>query len=251
MAKEEVLSFPALCCFKTVTFKCICLCWRSCLSANGRESTAHGLAVNICKMASLASCVSILRRLLCSWFTKTHSCPAKHRGKWKCKRGSRVVTWPLRGIFFLRGCPRSKGAWPVVVPVWFVLLLTGRRSRLWPWGLAWMAFLRAAVEEGKRVSSMAVSSQPGSASGLGQGSTGRWRVAGRGFIKRRAGCLSLSLCLGLVVVRFACLPGPFWGQAFNIEHLYSDLRWVPLCLWKCSCALNTKGTEAGKAPRHF
>lgn len=62
---------------------------------------------------------------------------------------------------------------------------------------------------------MAVSSQPGSASGLGQGSAGRWRVAGRGCIARWAGghrSFSLSLCLVLVVLCFACLLEPFWGR---------------------------------------
>lgn len=62
--RNKPSSFPVLCCFKAVTFKCICLCWCSCLSANRREGTTHRLAINICKMSSLTSCISLLRHRL-------------------------------------------------------------------------------------------------------------------------------------------------------------------------------------------
>lgn len=64
MVGAEEVCFSALCFLKAVISKCICLCWCSCVSAKGRESTAPGYSVHICKMASLASCISFLMHLL-------------------------------------------------------------------------------------------------------------------------------------------------------------------------------------------
>lgn len=69
---------------------------------------------------------------------------------------------------------------------------------------------------------MAVLSQPGSASVLGQGSAGRWKVASRGCISCWAGCLSLGLCLILVAFCFACLLEPFWGRLSTTSSTHSQ-----------------------------
>lgn len=216
MAKEEALHFLALCCFKAVACKCICLRWCSCLSANGRESTTRGPAVNICKMASLASCVSLPRHLLCL----------------------RVYKKALWRIGVLEDCISPADSLLHCAPPCC-------------WGRAATCERR----EGGRESSMAVSSGPGSASGLGRGSVGRWRVAVRGCTTWQAGghrCLSLSLCLVSVALRFACLLEPFWGRLSTAPstHSRASYGYRRACENGVVC-WTPEGTEAREATRHF
>ena len=155
-----------------------------------------------------------------------------------------------RGVFLLhllRNCAAAKelGRWPCHcgLPSWWWAGPSpgcGREGLLrwqqppFPRSPELLREGRHMREEGRRESSLAVSSQLGPASGPRQGSAGRWRVARRGCITHWAGghrCLSLVLCWVLVALCFACLLELFWGRLSTTPSTHSRTYYG----YPCAC----------------